>query len=186
VRPALRWAALAAAVLAAVFWLPRLAHRTAAPGPVRSAARLHHGPGHYYQLKPLPTAPPGEAPETAAEAMERLEPPAPLPTPAPLEVLGPTEESPEAPAADQVPRSLVVAGVTYPLRVPAAVPAGALELRLQVARGRVVTAATAGGGTPPPGLLRALVSLHLEDVPDGTVRALLAPGRPGRAAPPAP
>jgi len=174
VRPALRWAALAAAVLAGAFWLPHLAHRAAAPQSTTSTARIHNQPGHYYQLQPLPTADPEDLPETAAQALERLAPTEPLPTPVPLEVLGPTEESPSGPELVVHPRSLVVVGRKYELLVPDSVPATPLTLHLTVKNGRVTKATTATGQSLAAGLLEALAPLQLDGIPDGKVPARLA------------
>ncbi|HHQ49063.1 MAG TPA: hypothetical protein ENK19_09310 [Acidobacteria bacterium] len=171
VRPALRWAALAAAAVAVVVWWPS---GDAGPKPEHAPrmAAVHRTPG-YFQLQPLPTADPDELPGTAAEALQRLEPTAPLPTPAPLNVIGPTEEDPSGTGAVRSCR-LIVAGTVHEILLPDTVPEQPLKLLLTVRGGHIVSANTTGGGPVPRSLLEALAPVEL-NAPDGTVRAHLEP-----------
>ncbi len=171
VRPAFRWAALAAAAVAAAVWLPRLAVSPAVRAVRPTLAQ--HRPGEYYQLRPLPTAIPGEEPETAAEAFQRLETPAPLPSPAPLEVFGPTEADPADEGLPTRRFRLSLGGRSFELGLT--VPRAPAGLLLTVENGRIIAATTSRGAPLPPAILEALATLSLGDVPDGRVPARLSP-----------
>lgn len=175
VRPALRWAAAAAALVALALWLPALLRDTGAPPvPAASAPGAEH---EYYKLHPLPegheTGEPGivahllrETPPDPAEAVG---------TPPPLEIIGPADEPPGS--GPFVAWTLEVAGRRVSLAVPQSVERIGRHIDLTLEEGRVVSATGEHGRPLPEPLLEALVSVKLDRRFDGRFPARLTPPR---------
>ncbi len=176
VRPALRWAAAAAAVASLCLWLPMVLRDTALP-PVPQASEPAPGQG-YFKLQPLPSGEDSEEPGALAHLL-RESPPDPaqaVGTPPPLVIAGPADESPDASGA--VRRwTLEIAGRTIPVEIPQAVEQAPSGLVLTIEAGRIISGAGPAGEPLPAALLEAMAPLRLDPDLHGRFAARLTPPR---------
>ncbi len=176
VRPALRWAAAAAAVASLCLWLPMVLRDTALP-PVPQASEPAPGQG-YFKLQPLPSGEDSEEPGALAHLL-RESPPDPaqaVGTPPPLVIAGPADEPPSVPGAAR-PWTLEIAGRTALVDIPETVKRSPAGMVLTIESGRIVSGTGPAGEPLPPALLEALVPVRLPPVLDGRFAARLTPPR---------